>query len=58
MNNASSVINFENTNQPISNTESTNNVSVKSLINMDKDEYENYIEHAINVIKWRTEKIE
>ncbi len=26
MNNASSVINFENTNQPISNTESTNNV--------------------------------
>ena len=34
------------------------NMSVKSLINMDKDEYENYIEHAINVIKWRTEKIE
>ena len=33
-------------------------MSVKSLINMDKDEYENYIEHAINVIKWRTEKIE
>ena len=35
-----------------------NNMSVKNLINMDKDEYENYIEHAINVIKWRTEKIE
>ena len=35
-----------------------NNMSVKSLINMDKDEYENYIEHAINVIKWRTKKIE
>ena len=35
-----------------------NNMSVKSLINMDKDEYENYIEHAISVIKWRTEKIE
>lgn len=34
------------------------NMSVKSLINMDKDEYENYIEHAINVIKWRNEKIE
>ena len=34
------------------------NMSVKSLINMDKDEYENCIEHAINVIKWRTEKIE
>ena len=34
------------------------NMSVKSLINMDKDEYENYIEHAINVIKWRTEKLE
>ena len=33
-----------------------NNMSVKSLINMDKDEYENYIEHAINVIKWRTKK--
>ena len=31
-------------------------MSVKSLINMDKDEYENYIEHAINVIKWRTKK--
>ena len=35
-----------------------NNMSVKSLINMDKYEYENYIEHAINVIKWRTKKIE
>ena len=34
------------------------NSIMKNLINMDKDEYENYIEHAINVIKWRTEKIE
>ena len=32
------------------------NMSVKNLINMENHEYENYIEHAIKVIKYRTEK--
>lgn len=32
------------------------NMSVKNLITMENHEYENYIEHAIKVIKYRTEK--
>ena len=34
------------------------NKSVISLINMDENEYVNYIEHAIRVIKYRTERLE
>lgn len=34
------------------------NISVTSLINMDEDEYKDYINHAIRVINCRTEKLE